>query len=259
MQYETSIISDEIIRHCPKCNEIIHYKDKGSLLRANNKNSVCKKCNYNRPKNLGPFIRNCPCCNKKLEYSRIDIYKISEKQNVLCKSCGQKRRIHPPEFSKKMSLIYKNSSPEMKIKRMGMLGKRHKNSTLEKMSQSNSISVAKAWKDPIKRKNMLDRNKWDNHSVDKGSIELIEKWNKLGFKFKINYQVKDHINLFYLDGYDPIHNVIFEYDSKYHNSPSQKEKDLTRQEKIIKILNPKKFWRYNAINKKYRNVIERTD
>jgi actin-related protein len=36
----------------------------------------------------------------------------------------------------------------------------------------------------------------------------------------------------------------------------QKEKDLIRQNKIINILKPKKFWRYDVINKQFRNVLE---
>jgi len=38
------------------------------------------------------------------------------------------------------------------------------------------------------------------------------------------------------------HNVVLEYDSKYHRKLSQKNKDLQRQQRIISILNPKKFW-----------------
>jgi hypothetical protein len=49
-----------------------------------------------------------------------------------------------------------------------------------------------------------------------------------------------------------------EYDGKYHFTKSgQKEKDRIRQTKIIDILKPKKFWRYNAMNKQFRNILER--
>lgn len=44
--------------------------------------------------------------------------------------------------------------------------------------------------------------------------------------------------------------------TKYHNSRHQKEKDLIRQNKIVEILNPKKFWRYDVKNKQVRNVLE---
>jgi len=50
-------------------------------------------------------------------------------------------------------------------------------------------------------------------------------------------------------------NIVLEYDSKYHNR--QKQKDLVRQEKIINILKPKKFWRYDVVNKQCKNILER--
>ena len=57
----------------------------------------------------------------------------------------------------------------------------------------------------------------------KGQLELINKWNKIGFNFEPNYQVKDDQDLFYIDGYDKERNVVLEYDSKYHNRKQQKE------------------------------------
>ena len=35
----------------------------------------------------------------------------------------------------------------------------------------------------------------------------------------------------------------------------QKKKDGIRQNKIIDILQPKKFWRYDAVNKQCRDVL----
>jgi SET domain-containing protein len=60
-----------------------------------------------------------------------------------------------------------------------------------------------------------------------------------------------------LDGYDKEKNVVIEFDSKYHKYGKQKMKDLIRQEFIINYLKPKKFWRYDAINKSCVNVMER--
>jgi len=60
---------------------------------------------------------------------------------------------------------------------------------------------------------------------------------------------------FYVDGYDPIHNIVLEYDGKYHTSVGQQKRDLIRQQKIIDILHPKKFWRYDSKNKSFQNVL----
>lgn len=101
----------------------------------------------------------------------------------------------------------------------------------------------------------LHHSKWLRVRTDKGQLELLEKWNRLGFKFEPNYQVHTDTDLFYVDGYDKEHRVVLEYDAKYHHKLSQKQKDLVRQTKIIDILKPNKFWRYDAVNKKCKNVI----
>jgi len=90
-----------------------------------------------------------------------------------------------------------------------------------------SDSGRKAWKNPSKRIKMIHTLKWNNMSVDKGQLELLEKWNKLGFNFNPNYHFKE----------------------------PQKSKDLIRQDKIISVLNPKKFRRYNAVNKTFTEII----
>ena len=41
-----------------------------------------------------------------------------------------------------------------------------------------------------------------------------------------------------------------------NNRKQQKEKDLVRQQRIIELLKPKKFWRYNSANKTINNVLE---
>ena len=64
---------------------------------------------------------------------------------------------------------------------------------------------------------------------------MIDKWNKLGFKFEINFQIYNGKYLYYIDGYDPIHNVVLEYDSKYHMKLKQQKKDLIRQQNIVNI------------------------
>src|SRR6266704_2438514 len=90
---------------------------------------------------MNKFTRNCPNCKKELTYSRSDVKNLAEKNGVLCRSCGQYKRIYLPEFGTKMATIYKNSSAEMKIRRMGMLNKRHKETTKNKMSLSAKKNV----------------------------------------------------------------------------------------------------------------------
>ena len=77
----------------------------------------------------------------------------------------------------------------------------------------------------------------------------------MGFEFEPNYQIHTDEFLCYIDGYDKKNNVVIEYDGKYHTSLRQKERDLVRQNKIVEILNPKRFWRYDVVNKQWTNVV----
>ena len=111
-----------------------------------------------------------------------------------------------------------------------------------------SMSAKLAWKTPECRDkyySALEKTAWIKVRTDIGQLEIINKWNILGFNFEPNYQLRTANNLYYLDGYDKEKNVVIEYDSKYHNKPYQKQKDLIRQQNIIDKLNPHKFWRYN--------------
>jgi hypothetical protein len=100
----------------------------------------------------------------------------------------------------------------------------------------------------------MAKTKYLGRKTDKGQLELLEKWNKLGFNFIPNYQVHTDLDLFYIDGYDKKRNVVLEYDTKYHKRLGQRKKDLVRQQKIIEILKPKKFWRYNSEDKQFKSI-----
>ena len=116
----------------------------------------------------------------------------------------------------------------------------------------------RAWNNPEIRKKYYDalqKTQWLNVRTDKGQLDLLNKWNLLGFQFQPNYQVRTETDLFYVDGYDPIRNVILEYDGKYHHKPGQKEKDELRQQKILDALKPRRFWRYDASNKTFQDIV----
>jgi hypothetical protein len=235
--------------------------------------------------NQNKFTRNCPSCNKIIIYTRKDSLNLAEKKKCRCKSCSFKDREYPLSFGEKMKQVYKNMSPEQKIKRAGMTGKKHTKSTKEKMTLSAknkklspnfngrgrqfvwndeykqifSEKSKNAWKNPSIRKKYQDaisRTNWLRVRCDDGQLELLNKWNRLGFNFEPNYQLKDDNFFYYLDGYDKEKNIVLEFDSEYHNKPSQKKKDIMRQQNIIKVLNPKKFWRYNLKSKTFKNVVE---
>lgn len=208
--------------------------------------------------------RNCPICNKELFYSTEKILKVSIKENRVCKSCSNKTMRHS-NYGKPLSQQLKD-----KI-RKGHIGFKHNQDTKLKMADSQrkrysnlnertkmSELVKTAMHTPSIRKRHLDalyQSKWLKVRTDKGQIELLEKWNRLGFQFEPNFQVHAEGFLAYVDGYDAIHNIVIEYDTKYHTKSMQKQKDIYRQHKIIDILNPKKFWRYNSETKTIVNIL----
>ena len=164
------------------------------------------------------------------------------------------------------NLIVREKISVAGIKRYSNLDERKRDSETMKKAFLNPIfrdkhreAIKTAMHKPDIRKrhiNALLDTKYIGRKTDRGQLEMIDCWNKLGFNFEPNYQVYTDIDLFYIDGYDKEHNVVLEYDSKYHNRLGQKEKDLIRQNKIIEILHPKKFWRYNAVNKTLKNILE---
>lgn len=232
--------------------------------------------------------KNCPKCGSEQQYSTLQDYNKALKRNRQCKKCSHLGNVLSEETKVKLSKLkigknnpfYGKHHTEKSKKLMGgsvknhkgvngpFYGKHHTEETIQnianklrnrksKLQTINkiSMSVKSAWNDPVKRNNMLSSSKWNNRCLDKGQLELLEKWNKLGFNFVPNFKIRCGNFIYYLDGYDTIYNVIIEYDSAYHKKSSQKKKDLVRQNRIIETLNPKKFWRYDSVSKTITNVI----
>ena len=190
------------------------------------------------------FKKQCPKCSRDMIYTgkwaKFSLNK-SIKKNLLCEKCKSNLgRKHTKNARENMSIAQKD--------RYSNINEKEKLSTASK----------KAWNNPIIKRKYYDaliRTKFLGRRCDIGQLELIEKWNKLGFNFQPNYQLRIDTDLFYIDGYDKERNVVLEYDGKYHKKLQQKQKDLIRQQKIIDILKPKKFWRYDVVNKVCKNVL----
>ncbi len=209
----------------------------------------------------GKWCKRCPACNREVigkDGSVTTKFNVSHSiiKGQICHSCIKIGKptwasLNKEEFGKQHSgenhpMYGRHHTDEVKQKqRERMKGRKLLDVTKEKLKLSNM----EAWKNPEIRKkyvNALARTKWLKVRMDVGQEKFIEKWNRLGFNFQPNYQVRVGDDLFYVDGYDVEKNVVLEFDSIYHNRWGQKQKDLERQRKIIKMLNPKRFWRYNA-------------
>jgi very-short-patch-repair endonuclease len=168
-------------------------------------------------------------------------------------------------MGKRFSDEHKEKLSERKVGNKQSQNARLKNSASQKLRYSDPLSrkktsdtVKMALHRPDVRKRhikALAETRWLGKSFDRGQIELLNKWNSMGFEFEPNYQIHTDEFLCYIDGYDKKNNVVIEYDGKYHTSLRQKERDLVRQNKIVEILNPKRFWRYDVVNKQWTNVV----
>lgn len=211
------------------------------------------------------YKRNCPECGKEILYTSVVSFR-RVNPNSKCRHCcnvirgkssNRKGCKHSAESKLKISKSQtgKKLSLDTRLLMSSFQKSRYSNpEELQKMANS----VREAMHRPDVRKKhitALNNSKWLIVKTDVGQLEMLDKWNKLGFNFKPNYQLKTECDLFYIDGYDATNNVVLEYDGKYHNSIGQQKKDLVRQQKIIDILRPRKFWRYNSKNKSFQNVL----
>jgi len=150
---------------------------------------------------------------------------------------------------------YTLHSEEWKQELSSINKERYKNEDARKKL---SISSKKAWENPelrrINRINAIKQHKEngiDFPAVDKGAMDYFQRLN-MYYDLNIEYPNYEIKNLgYFLDGYDKVSNVAYEYDSKRHLIPSVKENDLIRQKEIIdyykSIGNPlSAFYRINA-------------
>ena len=241
-------------RICSCGKEIIYSNRKSAYISCMYKTkNTCRSCSNSGDKN---GCHNNPCLWNKRPKSKETIKKMSEAKIGRSLSNETKRKMSLTRMGNKYTLGYKWPIEKKKI-RSNFKKEFYKNNPLEVEKMARKVKEAMHKPDVRKRHiDALVRTNFLGRTVDVGQRELLEKWNKLGFNFEINYQVHTDDFICYIDGYDKEKNVVLEYDSKYHNKLGQKKKDLIRQNKVIDILKPNKFWRYDAVNKQFRNVIK---
>lgn len=214
------------------------------------------------------YKRTCPKCNCDIVYTSLDSFRHSIPTskcrwccNVLRGNVSNRNGCHHTEKSK---LAISKSRTGKKLPfttriKMSMGQKKRYSNPIE--LQKMAVAVKEAMHRPdVRRKhiNALHKSKWLKVKTDIGQMELLTKLNVCGFQFEPNYQVHTDLDLFYVDGYDPVHNIAIEYDSKYHKSIGQQTKDRIRERKIIDFLHPNKFWRYDSETKTISNILEKS-
>ena len=151
----------EYKRKCPSCNKNLIYKNSNTLLKANNKNTLCKECRSIKIKNKklnDKYIKNCPLCNKEMIYKRKGALVLSLKLNSCCQSCSTKQmwdkgifkhdftQNHRKNISKshKKSRIFQNvmkSDWYVEKIRQKAIGRKHTPETIEKIKSANTGKI----------------------------------------------------------------------------------------------------------------------
>ncbi len=215
-------------------------------------------------------------CNKETIYKYKSTFDRANKGSGLCLSCAvSKIRIEKgigkgkdnPFYGKKHSMETKQKMSKNHADYSGknnfMYGKKHTEQSILKNSLSQrgekSHNFSKKASDETKRKiRVAVLNRMARLGIlpaqDEGAFEYFYDFSP---SIITDYYLKD---LGYvLDGYDLANNVVYEYDTRYHRGPVQKEKDLVRQNNIIEyfkqIDNPlNSFIRINSETKKQTEV-----
>ena len=211
--------------------------------------------------------RNCPGCEKIIFYSRKDGLKQAIVEKRLCNSCkfkGNKSYIygtcghwtgkhHTDETKKKISDANKgkkftnehkkNISKSLLGNSGYWKGKKLSKAHIDKMSKNSpKIWLGKKLSPETKHKIRISKLKRIEKlgiptGEDKGAKEFFQ-WINMYYGY--NFKPKRFLEIGYdADGYDQEKHIWIEYDTPYHNGTKQKEKDLIRQNNIIKYFEDK--------------------
>lgn len=197
--------------------------------------------------------RNCPKCNTHLSYSCIAEKNRAEKDKKVCRSCSHK--------GQSVSNVTKE-----KISRK-LMGNKHTKGYSHSIQMREKLKrrvVSELTREKLRehRLNQILKLGYKGPAYNKKACQFIDNINQcLGLTLQHAQNGGEHRVCGYsLDGYDYTHNVAFEYDElANHNSPTRKEKDFQRQERIIQKINPKMFLRYDEKHNKLYDTITNTE
>ena len=227
---------------CPKCNiEKLYYTTIPGLKYAVKNNTICKKCRLSLKSNI-VYKRNCPECGKELKTKNKYWNEIAIKENRVCCVCNGKSFVFTKKWKENMR---KNHADFSGIKNP-FYKKHHSDFVIEKLS---NISDDKR-KLIRERFSVWLKNKISSPTFNKRACKYLDKLNKeTGWNLKHAMNGGEEVVCgYWVDGYDKDKNVIVEYDEKkhYRADGNLRQKDIKRQEEIIKTLHCK-FYRYNEV------------
>lgn len=187
--------------------------------------------------------RCCLVCNKEHVYSNIFKLRAAIKFNHLCKSCAKKGKNHPGYIENKPDCYYYQCcwcKLPIKYKTKGNRNRAEREKKVcyecRRIKISKSVEGRKMSEDfkYLKRKHQLERI--EKYKITPGEDLGAKEWF-------INYNKNTNSNFiptsfkeigYRSDGYDKEKHVWIEYDTSYHKEPHQRDRDLIRQNNIIK-------------------------
>jgi len=245
-------------RKCPTCSKELHYKKKWAFQQAEKYNTKCSSCGKLSNPIMDKYVRNCPICNKELEYKRKDSYYTALKANSSCKRCKQLGKKMSEETKRKLSVAHKGkpghphtAQHRQKITEAGnpmygvhrydelnpFYGKRHSEEARRKMRVAMCKKVLRMY--------------WSHGrmaSIGAGEKAYFDQLERERGWFGNRQHFVSHLGYF-VDYYEPNHNIVVEYDEPRHYRHGHlREKDRVRMEQIREHLNCE-FWRYDAYRK----------
>jgi hypothetical protein len=202
-----------LVRNCPKCNKQLHYRSLRCFKNAIKLNTPCAQCGYfgnDKQRKIIGITRTCPKCNQILTYSSsIGCYNANRK-NSICNTCAAQGQ-YTIEKQKRMAygLRKKSKSDSWAMK---VANVRRKNGTYvvtEEVREKHRINK-------INRMMANGTLIWPNYNLK--ACLIFDKLEKdIGWHGLYATKGKEkRIGRFWVDYYEPIRNVIIEYDEPYH-------------------------------------------
>jgi hypothetical protein len=247
-------------RNCPECGGEIIYKSKRGFDDANKANTICRKCSSKNTK------INHPDLGKKISNTLKKKYDNGELISNMDGAHSLESRLKMGQTKKdnKLSEKHKNSiklalSKSDKFKssftkeRANKISIKHKGKTFSnetKMKMSKNHADISGHKNPSKRidvklKIRLKAIEQLNRKVrngfvpnyNKNACELFNKMMQTGSTFIQHAENGGEFYIkelgFWLDGYDQLNNVVYEYDENNHYKAGKlRDKDVERQKLI---------------------------
>lgn len=205
--------------------------------------------------NKSSWERQC-VCGTKVQHKSYEGYLRAINANSSCNNCKKKDhwlgKKHSQETKEKISSA--NKGQEYNKSRLGI---KESEKAIEKRSLAlkgrkpgfGNKKHSQETKLKMRLKRIEDMNKkyplgWTAPNYNKKACQLFEEINKeLGWNGKHAERVGEYQVLgYFLDYYEPVHNVVIEFDEKTHDKPKQKARDLEKQQLVTAELGCK-FYR----------------